>query len=98
MKPYLIIAAKGLLFGILTEAVLFGLTFALIESGGWGPCGPASRLAEVGAIIQMPGFLLGCNIIGVIVFQSALWSVAWVFWLTWKSFCKSKRKALPPSA
>ena len=40
-------AARGVFLG--AAAIAFG--FVLMGIGGWGPCGPASVLAEIGGIL-----------------------------------------------
>ncbi len=38
-----------------------GTGFLLVEIGGWGPCGPASTLAQVGGVLGLYHFICLCT-------------------------------------
>lgn len=44
---------KIILFSLLGGCLLSLLGFSMIAIGGWGPCGPTSRLAQVGGYLNV---------------------------------------------
>jgi hypothetical protein len=59
-SPYVLesigLPARALLFGLLTEALLFGI---VLTFGKWSPCNPENWISGIWLMLHIPAFYIG---------------------------------------
>jgi hypothetical protein len=84
-------AKSAILVALLGGAVITGTGFVLIAAGGWGPCGPAGLVTQIGGFLSVDHLLFyskffsslsTVSIFGVFAIAALDWAVAILILLT----------------